>query len=183
MNEKIETINRWIDQYSVPLLKRAMYLVSDKEDAEDLVQDVFINAFESYTNFKGNSSPLTWLMRILKNKVADFYRKKYRHNDQISLDYFFDESGSWKSDDILYEWNEEQNLLDDKEFHIALEECLEGLPLKWKIPVKLYYLEEKKAAIVCQETGITTTNLWKILQRSRLQLRACLENNWFNTQN
>jgi RNA polymerase sigma-70 factor (ECF subfamily) len=121
-------------------------------------------------------------MRILKNKVADFYRKKYRNTGQISLDYFFDESGFWKGDNILYEWDEGQNLLDDREFQVALEECLEDLPLKWKIPVKLYYLEEKKATVVCQETGITTTNLWKILQRSRLQLRACLENNWFNTQ-
>jgi len=45
-----------------------------------------------------------------------------------------------------------------------------------------YYLQEKKAATVCQEMGINTTNLWKILQRSRMQLRVCLENNWFKHQ-
>ncbi|UZJ64502.1 hypothetical protein OKW96_19375 [Sphingobacterium sp. KU25419] len=100
------------------------------------------------------------------------------------MDYFFDETGSWKDEAIIPDWSsEDQSLMDDPEFTATMQHCLEDLPPKWKIPVKLYYLEEKKAPIVCQEMGISSTNLWKILQRSRLQLRACLENNWFHTQN
>jgi RNA polymerase sigma factor (sigma-70 family) len=60
-----------------------------------------------------------------------------------------------------------------------LEDCIEELPSRWKIPLKMYYLEEKKSSEVSQELNVSTTNLWKILQRSRLQLRECLDFNWF----
>ncbi|WP_027378250.1 RNA polymerase sigma factor [Chryseobacterium daeguense] len=179
---KNEILKNWVQQYSEPLLRRAVYLLSDKVEAEDIVQEVFIAAFSSYDSFEGKSQPLTWLMTILNRRVADFYRKKYRSEPEIKLDHFFDESGSWKNNDVLNDWNaenKETELLDDKDFNKTLEDCIEDLPSRWKIPMKLYYLEEKKAPEVSQELNISTTNLWKILQRSRMQLRECLEFNWF----
>lgn len=179
---KNEVFKDWIKQYSEPLLRRAVYLLSDKVEAEDVVQEVFIAAFSSYDTFEGKSRPLTWLMTILNRKVADFYRKKYKSEPHVKLDHFFDETGSWKNDDVLNDWdasNKETELLDDKDFNKTLEDCIEDLPVRWKIPMKMYYLEEKKAPEVSQELDISTTNLWKILQRSRMQLRECLEFNWF----
>lgn len=181
MDQRSEHIQQWIDTYSDTLLNSALFLLSDRQDAEDIVQNVFMSAFESYHSFQGRSSVKTWLMAILKNKVAEFYRKKYRQTGNIPLDNYFDSEGSWKHDDVLQDWNEkDDNLLDNSDFNSVMAECMDKLPLKWLIPLKLYYLEEKKADSVCQETGITTTNLWKILQRSRMQLRECLEFNWFN---
>ncbi|MCY1661221.1 MULTISPECIES: RNA polymerase sigma factor [Chryseobacterium] len=179
---KNETIKNWIDQYSGQLLRRAVYLLSDRVEAEDIVQEVFISAFSSYESFEGKSQPLTWLMTILNRKVADFYRKKYKSEPKIRLDHFFDETGSWKNDDVLNDWNAENKgteLLDDTEFTTTLEDCLEELPVRWKLPMKMYYLQEKKAPEVSQELNISTTNLWKILQRGRMQLRECLEFKWF----
>lgn len=179
---KNETLKSWIEQYSESLLKRAVYLLSDRIEAEDVVQEVFIAAFSSYDSFEEKSKPLTWLQTILKNKVADFYRKKYKSEPQIRLDHFFDETGSWKNDDVLQDWdatNKETELLDNDDFNKTLEDCIEELPSRWKIPMKMYYLQEKKAPEVSQELDISTTNLWKILQRSRMQLRECLDFNWF----
>ena len=45
-NKKIRDIQTWIEIYSLPLLNRAIYLVSDEQDAKDLVQDVFLAALE-----------------------------------------------------------------------------------------------------------------------------------------
>ncbi|MBV8325541.1 sigma-70 family RNA polymerase sigma factor [Chryseobacterium sp.] len=180
---KNEVLKSWIEEYSEPLLKKAFYLLSDKEEAQDLVQDVFVAAFSSYDSFEGKSQPLTWLMAILNRKTADFYRKKYKSEPQIRLDHFFDETGSWKKDDVLNDWNaegKETELLDDHDFNKTLEDCIEELPPRWKILLKMYYLEEKKASEVSQEFEVSTTNLWKILQRSRMQLRECLEFNWFS---
>ncbi|SIQ60999.1 RNA polymerase sigma-70 factor, ECF subfamily [Chryseobacterium sp. RU37D] len=179
---KNETLKSWVEQHSGPLLRRAIYLLSDKVEAEDIVQEVFIAAVSSYDSFEGKSQPLTWLMTILNRKVADFYRKKYKSEPEIKLDHFFDETGSWKNNDVLNDWNaseKENELLDDSDFNKTLEDCIEDLPSRWKIPMKMYYLEEKKAPEVSQELNISTTNLWKILQRSRMQLRECLEFNWF----
>ncbi len=175
-----EKIEQLIDQYSSELLNRAIYLISDKEEAKDIVQDVFLAAYSGYQSFQGKSSVKTWLQTIFKNKVADYYRKKYKNPTKISLNNYFDETGIWKNEEMLLSaWDETMITGDFAEFDRILEYCIENLPPKWKIPVKLYYLQEKKAPEVCQEIDITTTNLWKILQRSRLQLRECLEINEF----
>jgi RNA polymerase sigma factor (sigma-70 family) len=79
----------------------------------------------------------------------------------------------------LRAWKEASVTGEYEEFDRILESCIEALTPKWQIAVKLYYLEEKKAPVVCQEIDVSTTNLWKILQRARLQLRECLDINEF----
>ena len=177
IKSKEDELSRWVDEYSEALLSRAVYLLSNDEDASDIVQEVFISAYSSYDSFEGKSNPLTWLNKILLNKISDFYRAKYRNPQSISLNHFFDESGSWIDKSVLNDWEydlNEENLSQDN-WETFLEDCLELLPDRWKILMKLYYLQEEKAANICQEIGITTTNLWKILQRSRLQMRECIE--------
>jgi RNA polymerase sigma factor, sigma-70 family len=181
MKQEHEEINKWIELYSESLLNRALSMVRDKEDAMDLVQEVFISATAAYRTFERKSTPLTWLLNILKNKIADFYRHKYRKPETVNMPEFFDHTGSWKDDSILHEWSQNFDEPDEqKALMNTLDKCLDHLPSQWQVTVKLYYLEEKKAKEVCQELDITTTNLWKILQRSRMQLRKCIELNWFD---
>jgi len=171
---------KWVDLYTNELYKRAFYLFSNKEDAEDLVQEVFVAAYAQLPKFRNESSPLTWLNSILRNKAAEFYRKKYETETKIRLDHFFNQDKFWKQTNNIESWtDDEKNLLDEESFREYLIKCLNELPEKWNILVKLTYLEQKKSSEICQETNITATNYWKILQRSRLQLRECLETNWF----
>jgi DNA-directed RNA polymerase specialized sigma24 family protein len=60
-----------------------------------------------------------------------------------------------------------------------LQLCMENLPALWFSAVQLKYLEGKKGELICQELQIAPTNFWQILHRAKLQLRKCLENNWF----
>ncbi len=173
-NEKT-IMAQWVDAYAQKLYNRAFYLLSDQADAEDVVQDVFVAAFEKMDRFRSESTPLTWLMGILHHKVADYYRRKYKHEPQVAVDAFFDENDFWKNPDaVLADWSAFEKS-DDETLEEYLERCLEKLPPRWLILVKLTYLQEKKYAEICQETQISKTNYWKILQRSRLQLRACIE--------
>ena len=93
---------------------------------------------------------------------------------------FFDRTGAWTDDSVLHEWS--RGIEEGEDRHTlmnTLDNCIDHLPSQWKVTVKLYYMEERKANEVCQELNIATTNLWKILQRSRMQLRKCIEVNWF----
>ena len=53
-------------------------MTSNKEDAEDLVQEVFIKAFQSINRFRGKSSFYTWIYRIAINKAINFLKKRKR---------------------------------------------------------------------------------------------------------
>ena len=182
MKSVTEEVAQWVDCYTQKLLDHAYYLLSDRTEAEDMVQEVFLTALSCFDSFEGKSNPLTWLKGILHHKVADYYKKKYKAQ-HVSFDYFFDEDGSWRNNQNLEEWAEEEPdlvaLLDDTYFHDTLEDCLEKLPPKWKILIKMCYLEAKKYSEIWQDIYISQTNYWKTLQRSRLQLRECLEINWF----
>jgi RNA polymerase sigma-70 factor (ECF subfamily) len=60
-------------------------MTSNREDAEDLVQDVFVKTYKSLSQFKGHSSFYTWVYRIAVNQTINFLKKRKR-GPQLSLD-------------------------------------------------------------------------------------------------
>ncbi|MEO8886909.1 MAG: sigma-70 family RNA polymerase sigma factor [Mucilaginibacter sp.] len=186
-----ETLESWVRLYTNSMYTWALYKTSNKESAEDLVQDTFLTAYQQLEKFRGDSNPKTWLLAILNNKIAEHYRKKYRNSVQTDdmegttsgrniFITMFDEDDRWKKKEKPFEWNADENqLLDDKEFNIVLSSCLGKLPEHWQSAVHLKFIEQKNGERICQELNITPTNFWQILHRAKLQLRKCLEINWF----
>jgi RNA polymerase sigma-70 factor (TIGR02943 family) len=172
-----------VETYTNDLYSWAYYKVSDAELAKDLVQETFLAAAEKIFAFKGKSSPKTWLFAILNHKIIDVYRKKLKqpvNPDNQVFSKFFDNEGNWHTEKLPENWNEdEKHLLDDPEFNKVLKDCLEVLPEKWKICVKLKFLSEKSGEEICQELDIAPTNFWQMVHRAKLQLRDCIENKWF----
>ncbi len=177
------TIKCWVELYSDQLYTWAYYKTSDRETAEDLVQETFLAAVHSFQKFEGQSEPKTWLLSILKNKIADHFRKAYHNNanNTVSFNQFFDSNEDWISDQRPQQWKEddEQHLLDNPDFNTTLTHCLEKLPANWKASVVLKFIDDKDSNEICQELQIAPTNYWQILHRSKLQLRKCLELHWF----
>jgi len=186
MNRKNNDLSAWVNNYTSELYSWALHKVSNDETAADLVQDTFLAAAEKFDSFKGDSSPKTWLYSILNHKIIDYYRKKVnqpvqRENQSFSL--FFSDEGDWQESRKPKSWHgqeDEQHLLDDHEFQEVLKKCLDALPGKWGVCVKLKYLTEKSGDEICQELDITPSNYWQIIHRAKLQLRDCVEKNWFN---
>lgn len=180
---KNEQLSDWVNTYTTELYNWASFKVSDSDLAKDLVQDVFMAAAEKIESFKAESSPKTWLFSILNHKIIDFYRKKVQQPLSIEKSNFlnfFDADGGWQQSKKPNDWHEEENhLLDDSGFQEVLKKCLDALPDKWSTCVKLKYLMDKNGEEICQELDIAPTNLWQIIHRAKLQLRDCVENNWF----
>lgn len=187
-------ISEWVSLYADDLYRWALHKTSDKETAEDIVQETFLAAFKSIDKFKGKSQPKTWLFSIMKNKIMDYHRKKYRettiNQSKLSngsdgadiLENFFDQNGTWKPENNPANWHDmEDHLLDDDDFNEVLGNCMKKLPSNWFSAMSMKYLEEKEGKIICQELGITPSNFWQILHRAKVQLKACLEMNWFNS--
>jgi len=177
------TIKCWVDLYSDQLFTWAFYKTSDKETAEDLVQETFLAAVHSFQKFEGKSEPKTWLLAILRNKIADHFRKSYRNNESktVSFSQFFDSNEDWLSKQKPQQWNEEdeQHLLENLDFQKTLTSCLGKLPQNMKATVLLKYMEDKDSTQICQELEIAAINYWQILHRAKLHLRKCSELNWY----
>ncbi len=180
---KTINLSKLVENYTNELYSWAFYKVSDPELAKDLVQDTFLAAAEKMEGFKGDSSLKTWLFSILNYKIIDVYRKRIKQPiamDDLAFSKFFDDDGSWLKTKYPKDWHEEeQHLLDDTEFQKVLKKCLDALPEKWSMCVKLKYLSGKNGEEICQELNIAPTNFWQIAHRAKVRLRDCVENNWF----
>jgi RNA polymerase sigma-70 factor (TIGR02943 family) len=191
-SQNILSPENWVNKYSSELYSYAMNKTSKSELAEDLVQETFFAALKSMASFKGLSSERTWLFTILKFKIADYYRKAstkfefsdtrlgYNDNDSY-LDNYFDKDGEWKEHKSTGNWGLDHSAnIENKELALALNNCIDKLPSKQKQLILLKLVEEEKTEKVCNELNITPTNYWVIIHRAKLQLRDCMETNWFN---
>lgn len=74
-----------IRRYQRKIYALVYNMTSNKEDAEDMVQDVFVKAYTALPQFKGDSSFYTWIYRIAVNRTINFLKKRKRNPD-VSLD-------------------------------------------------------------------------------------------------
>jgi RNA polymerase sigma-70 factor, ECF subfamily len=174
---------RWLDEHGDALYAYALPRVRNPDVAEDLVQETLLAAIKAHKDFAGLSAERTWLIGILKHKLIDHLRKSARQRPLSELDAdlteeFFDSRGQWKVSAPEFQGRPEA-LLEREEFRQVLQSCLSKLPSRI---AQLFWLREAEDVgtdELCQEMGITPTNVWTMLHRARLGLRRCLGENWF----
>ena len=185
-NNSHSAISSWLAEYGDDMYSWATYKTSSKETAEDLVQDTMLSAYKSFDKYKPGSNPKTWLFTILNNKIIDYYRAS---NTQKSInqstlqgkkvdDDNFTADGNWNNATDPLWANTEQHLLDNPQFLEVLSGCIDKLPPNWKGVIVGKYIHHKKGSQICKDLGITSSNLWQMAHRAKLQLRTCLDKNW-----
>ncbi|WP_225616333.1 sigma-70 family RNA polymerase sigma factor [Methylomonas albis] len=175
------------------LLRYALLQLKDTELADDAVQETLLAAWQSSASFAGKASLRTWLIGILKNKIADHWRRNSREVDLYSFDQdysntdegdegeFFTSNGLWIGCPTT--WNDPEAALKQQEFWTIYEMCQNNLPPKMAKVFMLREIVGLETEEVCRETGLSDANYWVTMHRARLRLRECLEVRWFNQTN
>lgn len=186
MSEELLNPSKWVDLYGDYLYNFAMARVYDAEMSEDLVQETFYSAVKAKNSFLGKSSEKTWLTSILKRKIIDYYRKNARNKEIKLLDR--DETfqvegimkGHWDDEHVPQEWGfDEKSTMESAEFFATLKSCLAKLPPRWAAVFTMKEMDEMETEDICNELNITPSNLWVMMHRAKVQLRKCMEKNWF----
>jgi len=171
------------------MLRFAMQQLSDSVRAEDAVQEAFVGALQNAKAFGGRSAFKTWVFAILKHKIADSLRHRYRDaerhgaepgaDDAQDLSELFQANGHWEGDERPADWGDPQQALQQGQFWQVLEICLDALPgQQGRVFLMREYIELEPQEI-CTCLDISVSNLNVMLYRARLRLRECLENRWF----
>ena len=176
--------NKWVDLHSDYMYNYTITRVSDHEIAKDLVQETFFSSLKAMKNFKGQASERTWLISILKRKIIDYYRKKNskKGKAEVRMSFYEDgeNNGKWIEEQAPSPWNNTgEAAIENSELKSALDYCIENLPKKYRMVFLLKTVENYGTEEICNELEITSSNLWVIIHRARVQLRSCLEGNWF----
>lgn len=176
----------WVDLYGDALYRFALARVNDVSTAEDLVQETFLAAIKGRERFKGQSTRKTWLMGILKHKIIDHLRRKYREPvaasvdvDDDALDHLFDTRGHWQVKPAVWAQNP-RKIIEQKEFLDIFYRCLAQIPSRLADVFLKREIDGLSTEALCKVLDITATNSWVMLYRARMRLRRCLEAKWLS---
>ena len=160
---------RWLDEHGDALFRYAMLRTGDEDLAADLVQETLLAALKARARFAGASSERTWLIGILKHKIADHFRRSAR--TETADPEWFDHNGRW----LEAPRHDLEPFARDEELRRALAKCLRELPPRQRQAFWLREVAQEDTATACEILGVTTTNFHQLVYRARMHLRACLE--------
>ncbi|OWK47020.1 sigma-70 family RNA polymerase sigma factor [Fimbriiglobus ruber] len=175
----------WVERYGDYLYRFALAKIRRPDEAEDIVQDTLLAAWRGRAEFAGRASERSWLTAILKRKVVDHLRRRVRErtdpipDDRGSTGDPFNRWGKWKTPPGNWGQHGPGEELNREEFWATMHDCMGKLPRRLHDAFALRYLDERGAEDVCEDMGLTTTNLWVMLHRARLKMWQCLSENWF----
>jgi RNA polymerase sigma-70 factor, ECF subfamily len=164
-----------VRQYGGRLLAVARRIVGTEEDARDVVQDAFMNAFKSLDRFEGNAKLSTWLHRIAVNAALMKLRTRKRKPEQPidSMLPGFNEEGHFE--ERFQSWEEPvDKALEREENRELVRRQIDALPESYRTVLVLRDIEGLDTEETANMLGLSV-NATKIrLHRARQALRAML---------
>lgn len=181
----------WLERYGDLLYRYAYLRLGESSVAEDIVQETLLSAWQHRGQFEKRSSEKTWLIGILKHKIADHYRKLSRvaavisDETVVSSSYtddgehpYFDDSGHWAVD--IGNWGRDPlSETEANAFWDIFDHCLGQLPQLQRDAFTFKELDSGDGVETHEILGVKTGHLYVLLHRARLSIRRCLEALWF----
>jgi RNA polymerase sigma-70 factor (ECF subfamily) len=180
---EIDNPAAWVDRYGDMLVQYAYARVGRLDAAEDAVQETFLAAWRARESFDGRSSLRTWLVGILRRKIADYFRRAGREGLRVAdqaaeHDEAFTAEGGWANP--VAQWTQTPDqLAENGEFWKVIEHCLDALPAHFAQAFHLREIRQASVDEVCRLVEVTPQNLAVRLHRARTLLRGCLQRKWF----
>ena len=176
----------WVRQWRAPMLRFARLHLSHEADAEDAVQEAFAAVLVADPATLSVVEPRRYLFGILKNKVTDRLRKRYRPSQGLDRPYeddldalLFDNRDHWLSGVAPALWQTPESRTESDQFFRLVDLCVNNLPAK---PARVFSMKEFLECgpeEICATLGISKADYWQCLSRARKQLHLCLNQNGF----
>jgi RNA polymerase sigma factor, sigma-70 family len=151
-----------IDKYSRPIHSLVFRIVGNREDTEELTQDIFMKVYRNLDSFKGESSFSTWIYRIAYNTaISETRKKKYEllPFDDAVID-------NITENDVANAFGH----VDKTEQIETLEKALEDLSPDERALILLFYMKDKSIDEISDITGLSASNVKTKLHRIRKKL-------------
>lgn len=157
------------EKYHQDVYQFLYYMVNNKEQAEDLVQEVYIKVLRSYDRFEGKSSEKTWLFSIAKHVAIDSFRKQK----------------GWKNKLLeTFDWNKQQvkdlaplpeEIAVQNEQVQQMYRCLDKCKVDHRLVLILRYIQALTIQETAQILGWTESKVKTTQHRALKVLKAYME--------
>ena len=153
---ELSTYKMIYDRYEQPLLRTALRMLGQQQDAEDAVQMTFIRLYRGIRKFRHEAKFSTYLFRILMNVCFDQIEKKKKMKYQ-KLD-TVDPSHSSRID-----------------LRLQLKEAIDALPAQQKACFVLFAIEERQQSEIAEIMGLSLGGVKSNIHHAKNRLRSLLE--------
>jgi len=155
--------------------------VHNKDDADDLSQEVFIQVYKSYTSFREESEMSTWIYRIAVNKSLDFLRKKKRKKRFAKI---LPLDGNSDTNEVisLPAESDPQTEFEDHERKQILKQAVDNLPDKQKAVITLSKYEGFRNKEIADVLHISLSSVEALMYRAKKNLHKKLYNYYRKSQ-
>jgi RNA polymerase sigma-70 factor, ECF subfamily len=167
---------RLVDTYSGPIYRLGLKMLGNPQDAEDVLQNTFLNALTHVSSFEGRSSVATWLYRIATNEALMLIRKR---KPEVSLEQEPEDGEAESIEDlkpaVFADWSglPEDELL-SAEGKLLLDGAIASLPESLRVVFLLRDIEGLSIRETAEALDLTETNVKTRLLRARMYLREKL---------
>jgi RNA polymerase sigma-70 factor, ECF subfamily len=168
-----EEFSRLVDTYSLKIYRLATKMLSQQQDAEDVLQETFLKAYRGIKSFDGRSKLSTWLFRIATNEALMLLRRK--HPETVSIDEPVETEEGEQEPVQIIDWCclPEGELLSD-EAQKMLDSAVQKLPESLRVVFLLRDINDLSTHETGEVLGLSDTAVKTRLSRARLRLREFL---------
>jgi RNA polymerase sigma-70 factor (ECF subfamily) len=169
---KIELFAILIDRYEEKIRRYSRKFLSDNEEINDILQDIFIKSYKNIQSFDTKRKFSSWFYRIAHNELINALKKrKGSHLSLIDLDVFFPH---YLHDNSLREQ------INRKDMREIIEKCLDKLDFKYKEPIILYYFEGLNYKEIADVIHIPVSTVGVRIKRAKEIMKNILKNKPYN---
>lgn len=172
INGNTNAFEKLVLEYEKSVYNIALRMVGNSEDAADMTQEAFIKAYNSISNFRGDSKFSVWLYRIVSNVCLDFLRSRKR-KPTVSLS-VEDDEGEESQLDIADETQSPELLLERSLTREAVRRGLDSLPPDYRQILLLREIQGLSYEEISQVLGLEDGTVKSRIFRARKKLCAFL---------
>jgi RNA polymerase sigma-70 factor (ECF subfamily) len=157
-------------RYNQRLFRVARSIIGEDAEAEDIVQEAYVRAFQNLRQFEGRSQFSTWLTKIAVYEATTRRRKRRR---MLLVD-----PGSDADTDSMANYPDHRNASEDasqKELKVVLASAVDALPADLRIVFTMRMVEQLSTDETAECLALTPANVKVRLHRARLQLQAWID--------
>lgn len=166
-----EAFNMIFEKYQAQVVNIAYGMLSDREDAYDAAQEVFVRVYKSIESFKEKSSFTTWLYRITTNICSDILRKRQKSNNVISMNQSVEEN---KEIDIIDDALTPEENVELSERQKAVRTAISELKDEYRVVITLCDIEEMSYDEIAEILKVPKGTVKSRINRARISLKKKL---------
>lgn len=166
--------NRLLNDFQQKVFNTCISFIPNKEDAEDVAQEVFLEVYKSIDKFKGNSKLSTWIYKIATNKCLEFIRKKNTKKRFAFMQSITGNKVPFDKTNYFTEFNHPGILLENKEKTATIYKAINQLPENQRIVFTLAKLDGKSYQEIVEITGKSLPSVESTMFRAKKSLKEKL---------